>query len=480
MENATQITSEPGSFKDPIGGVFYYKDQVFRWIGDDTGRFYQNLVESSFFQELIRSELFIPTSRFDLSKDDNVVNTYGPHAVYFKHEKIEQISFPYEWPISMIVDAALHTLNLQQILLKENLSLKDATPFNLQYRHTKPVFIDLGSLEPASKNGIWIAYNQFCQLFLFPILVHKFGKKNFKSIYITSLDGLTIEETVQDLGLSPSWKCRLILDYLIPALIVKTQSLKKVVTKKTISTKRTFANSIDIQQHTVTRLQKAIKRMKFGSDDTLWYKYTTTCLYSDENYRRKMEFVETCLESMQAKSVIDLGCNTGDFSIMAAKKGCDVVALDSDAKCVNHLYRLSKDNLYPILPLCINLTNPSPSIGWFNRERLSFLDRNRNRFECVLALALIHHLLVTGRVPLTEIARLFRHYSSKFLVVEYIGLNDRMFQELIKYRTESYDHYSKKNFEEAFLKFFKIHRKHNMEEPERQMDRCLYLMECHL
>ncbi len=479
MENATQITSEPGSFKDPSGGVFYYKDQVFRWIVDDTDRFYQNLVESSFFQELIRSELFINTSRIDLSKDDNVIRTYRPNAVYFKHEKIEQISFPYEWPISMIVDAALHTLNLQQILLKENLSLKDATPFNIQFRHTKPVFIDLGSLEPSSKNGIWIAYNQFCQLFLFPILMYKFGKKNFNSIYITSMDGLTIEETVQDLGLSPFWKCGLILDYLFPALIVKIQSLRKVVTKKTISTKRTFANSIDIQQHAITRLQKAIKKMKFESDDSLWNKYTSTCLYSDENYHRKMEFVETCLESIQVKSVIDLGCNTGDFSILAAKKGCDVVALDSDTKSVNHLYRLSKDNLYPILPLCMNLTNPSPSIGWFNRERLSFLDRNRNRFECVLALALIHHLLVTGRVPLTEIARLFHHYSSKFLVVEYIGLNDHMFQELIKYRMESYDHYSKKNFEKAFSKFFKIHRKYKIEEPQRQMDRCLYLMECH-
>ena len=158
-----RITSDPGSHKDPSGGVFYYKDKVCRWVADDTNQFYQNLVKSNLFQDLIQSRYFVPTSQIDLNHDECISNEYGDNATYFEHERIIFISFPYEWPPSMILDAATHTLDLQTILLQKHFSLKDATPYNIQYHHEQPLFIDLCSIENASQNGIWIAYNQFCQ-----------------------------------------------------------------------------------------------------------------------------------------------------------------------------------------------------------------------------------------------------------------------------------------------------------------------------
>ena len=125
----------------------------------------------------------------------------------------------------MILDAAIHTLDLQITLLQTNLSLKDATPYNIQYHHTQPLFIDLCSLEKASENGIWIAYNQFCQMFLYPLLMFQVRSSTLGSIYLSNLDGLTLDETVQSLGFRPSWKYGLIFDYLIPALMIKLENL---------------------------------------------------------------------------------------------------------------------------------------------------------------------------------------------------------------------------------------------------------------
>ena len=164
--------------------------------------------------------------------------------------------------------------------------------------------------------------------------------------------------------------------------------------------------------------------------------------------------------------------------MLAAIKGLDVVALDSDPHCVDHLYRRSKDDHVPILSLCIDIANPSPSIGWFNRERPSFLDRVNGQFDCVFALALIHHLLIYNRIPLPQIVDLLRHCTSRFLIVEYVGPSDSMFQELLRYRSETYNDFTRGRFEVTMSQHFSIIRNEEIVDPVRAMDRCLYLMEC--
>ncbi|MFQ5981688.1 MAG: class I SAM-dependent methyltransferase, partial [Candidatus Heimdallarchaeota archaeon] len=473
-----RITSDPGSYKDPSGGVFYYKDKVCRWVADDTNQFYQNLVKSNLFQDLIQSKYFVPTSQIDLNHDECISNQYGNNATYFEHERIQFISFPYEWPPSMILDAAIHTLDLQSMLLQKNLSLKDATPYNIQYRHAQPLFIDLCSIQNASENGIWIAYNQFCQTFLYPLLTFQFTSSSLRSIYLTHLDGLTLDETFESLGFRPVWKHGLIFDYVMPAFLRKIENSSLPISKKTVSTSRTFKNSSEIQLYTVRRLRRVFNRMRLGTGTSKWKNYRKSCSYTDENYLRKKEFIESVLRSHHINNVLDLGCNTGDISLLAAKNGVDVVALDSDPYCVDHLYRRSKDHHAPILSLCIDIANPSPSIGWFNRERPSFLERVNRQFDCVFALALIHHLLIKNRIPLPQIVDLLRHCTSRFLVVEFVGPSDKMFQELLRYRTESYSDFNRGNFEATMSQHFSIIRNEEIVDPVRAMDRCLYLMEC--
>ena len=478
MSNQMLMKSDPGSFKDPAGGVFYYGDRVCRVICGANRRFYSDLVGSDFFKNLMRAGYIISTWPVDLSHDSYLAEIYGNDTVYFEHEPIGWLSFPYEWSASMLIDAATRTLDLQGHLLEQNLSLKDATPYNIQFRGAQPIFIDLGSIENVSRNGVWIAYNQFCQMFLYPLLMFKLGASSLKAINLTHLNGLTLDGAVRALGFRPFFKYRLIMDYLIPAIITRLKQLKVMdVTKKTVSTSRILSNSVQIQLHTVRRLRKVMNKLQSTKGHSDWTDYTRSFSYSDEEYAKKKRFIESFFQKYPAKTVLDLGCNIGEFSIMAATHGCDVVALELDHDCVDNLYDNVKANKYSILPLHMDITNPSPSIGWFNKERPDFLKRMAGRFDCVFALALIHHLIISNRIPLKEIVKFFYWCTSRYLIVEYVGPSDIMFRELLKYRSESYKDFNKVNFERAFTTNFLIILKKELSFKEQGMERCLYLME---
>jgi hypothetical protein len=474
----TTIKNDPGSIKDPSGCVFSYGDKVCRVIHGVESNFYSELVGSDFFKNLVHSGYFIPTQPVNLNRDPAIIKKFGDKAVFFEHELINRLSYSYEWSVSMLIDAAEHTLKLQELLLEKNLSLKDATPYNIQFRGSQPVFIDLGSIEKVSRNGIWIAYNQFCQMFLYPILMFQFGVSNLNTINLTHLDGLTLEETVSALGLRPYRKYGLIIDYLIPSIFIKLKRFKNTdITQKTISTSRVLKNSAQIQSHSVQRLLKVLKKLRNKKTVSNWTNYVKSFSYNDDEYKTKKQFINNFFDKYSAMSVLDIGSNIGEFSIMAAEKGCDVVALEYDHDCVEHLYEFAKEKKYSILPLHVNIANPSPSIGWFNDERPSLLNRIKDKYDCVLTLALTHHLLVTHRVPIAEIFRLFSHCTSRYLITEYVGTPDKMFKTLMKYRAEKYDDFNIKQFEETSKKYFTIIEKIQLSNPSSQMDRCLYIME---
>ena len=379
----------------------------------------------------------------------------------------------------MLKDAAMHTLDLQHLLLKKEFSLKDATPYNIQFRFTQALFIDLYSIENISRNGIWIAYNQFCQMFLYPLLKFICNYSDPKEIFLSHMDGLTLDEIVQSLGFSPFFKYKMLTDYLIPAVITKLKKYKAAsFLKNTVSIDRESNISAEIQLHLIRRLIKILKKMRYQNRLSEWKNYSVTCSYYEEDYLIKSKFIEKVLEINEIKRVLDLGCNTGNYSIIAAKKGCYVVALDSDHDCVNSLYIQSKEKKYTILPLWMDISNPSPAIGWRNTERPDFISRYKSRFDCVFALALIHHMLITNRIPLSEIATFFRQLTSRFLVVEYVSPKDKMFRELVKYRNEDFNSLNMKGFEETMLTQFTIIEKSELIDKQRQMERCLYLMEC--
>jgi SAM-dependent methyltransferase len=477
QNNQVQIINDPGSFKDPSGGVFYYNQKVYRSVVNDSAEFYQNFVDSEFFRELIDNELFVPSKSVDLYHDLKITEKFNGRRKYFEHERIEFISYPFEWSASMLIDAGIHTLDLQAKLLREKLSLKDATPYNIQYGGSKPLFIDLCSVERASTNGVWIAYNQFCQTFLYPLLMYEFGYGGFNNLFLSHMDGITLDETLEFLKFRPVRKHGLIIDYFLPSLLLKLKKNKILKLGNTpIPTSKSLDNSNLIQLHTVKRLRKALTKITQKQATGVWINYTRSCSYNNDEYEIKKEFIDSFLSTHKPHKVLDLGCNVGDFSIIASKHDCEVVAIDSDHDCIDFLFNTSKESNYKILPLCVDIANPSPAIGWYNEERPGFIERMSGKFDCVFALALIHHLIITNRIPLIEVCRLLHNLTSDFLVIEYVGREDEKFKELLFNRKEDHTELTIDNFEKAAKEFFTIKKKAEVTNKEKSLERCIYLM----
>jgi hypothetical protein len=390
-----------------------------------------------------------------------------PGRKIFSHERLPFISYPYEWPFSMFKDAGLFTLKLQRKLIAHNLSLKDATPFNVQFTGSRLVFIDYGSFEPISQNGVWFAYNQFMQMFFYPLALRIFAGVDFKSLLLTHLEGISFADTYGFIGWRTKLKIGYISYFLLPKLFSVGSNRGKLKDTQALKRNITPQNNRAVQTFMINRLLKATEGLDFKLGKSVWSDYIETKSYSTEAEAFKQNFIADFLHERKVSTVIDLGANTGEYSLIAEKAGCSVVAVEFDHNSIERLYTTARDQKLRILPLWVDIANPTPAIGWHNQERKSFLDRFKS--DCVFALALIHHLLVSNRQPLSRIVDLLAGMTTKYLIVEYIGKNDPMFQLLTLNRKESYEYYNEEFFQKEFTRRFRVLKSQKITNMEREI-----------
>jgi 2-polyprenyl-3-methyl-5-hydroxy-6-metoxy-1,4-benzoquinol methylase len=458
--------------------VFYFDGKIYRYVEKSKLLFLTEFLSSNLYQELLDKEMIVNTKITALEENPQLREHFSDSIdQVFQHEKIEFITYPYEWPISMHKDAAILTLKIQTELLKCGFSLKDATPYNIQFKNSNPIFIDISSIEKVEQTGVWKPYNQFCQFWLYPMLLYRRGFHDFQLIYLKYMDGIPLEKVVSILNIwKPSLRFGLVLDYLLPALMSKSKYFRKKSGAVQLKNRR---NSEKIISMTINRLKRKTAKLGKNKFKGHWINYSETHSYTEENERKKDAFVHKVLtrESSSSHTLLDMGCNTGKYSRLAAMCGYRVVATDSDIDCIERLYIDARDNQLAILPLCIDLFNPSPAIGWNNIERQSFLNRVESKFDFVLGLALVHHLLVVGRVPLASIVELQKKLTKRFLITEFIGTNDKMFKTLMQHRSESYDYYNINYFKSVYSESFEIISEERIIEERSEMERALFLME---
>ena len=453
---------QPGlgaSFRDPSGFLFREQGVLYRQINHSYQTDYDRFIQSGLYQRLVEDGLLIPHQEVDIRPAD-------PEQAYriIQPEIISFISYPFEWSFSQYQDAALATLKVQKIALEYGMSLKDASAYNIQFYRGRPVLIDTLSFEVYQEGRPWDAYRQFCQHFLAPLSLMAWRDIRLEQLMRVYIDGIPLDLAS---ALLPS---RTRLSFPLLAHIHLHASAQKRYADKAVDLSSRQVSRISFQG-LIDSMEGAIRKLSWSSSGSEWSEYYDAHNYTSSGLEHKRSLVAEYFQHIQPDSVWDLGANTGYFSRVASDQGIPTVAFDVDPGAVEQNYldcrSRGEKNL---LPLLLDLTNPSPAIGWHNRERMSLAQRGPA--GAVLALALIHHMAISNNVPLDRLADFF-HDTGQWLVIEFIPRSDSQVQRLLSTRKDIFQDYNQDHFESAFSKRFNILRK----EPIRESERCLYLMQ---
>lgn len=433
------------SFRDPSGFIFTKNGSLFRQVNKRYKKDFDFLKKSGLYKKLVDQDLLIPHEEVSikLSQTPDTYKILKPKLVPF-------ISYPYEWCFSQLKDAALTTLIIQKFALNHSMSLKDASAYNIQYFEGKPVLIDTLSFEKYKEGEPWVAYKQFCQHFLAPLALMSHTDIHLNKLLQLYIDGIPLDLTSKLLPLRTKLKPSFLIHIHLHSASQKryaNKEIKKESIKRKFG-KRSFLGLID-------SLEGAINGLNWEPKGTEWADYYP----SNNNYvtgslKNKADLVDNFIDEIKPKSVWDLGANTGLFSRIASDKGIPTISFDIDPSAVEQNYITMKErDESNILPLLIDLTNPSPAIGWQNQERDSFLSRGPT--DIVLALALIHHLAISNNLPLETLAEFFSNIC-KSLIIEFVPKEDSQVQKLLATREDIFPNYKKEGFEVEFSKFFSI------------------------
>ncbi|MFH1788177.1 MAG: SAM-dependent methyltransferase [Candidatus Altiarchaeota archaeon] len=451
----------PASFRDPSGFVFEKDGVIFRQINQSYSKEYDLLMQSGLYDTLVESGWLIPHEEVTKQSSDSSGSAYKT----IKPTRIPFISYPYEWSFNQLKDAALLTLNVQKKALEYGMSLKDASAYNIQFLNGKPVLIDTLSFEIYKEGKPWIAYKQFCQHFLAPLSLMKYRDVRLGQLLRVHQDGIPLDLASRLLPYRTYFTLPILFHVHLHSSSQRHFSAK-TFDKKKIEGKMSLWKLSSL----IDDLSSFIQSLNWNPRHSQWSDYYCDDSYSPDAIEHKKEIVASYLERIKPRTLWDMGSNTGLFSRLAGKQGINVVSFDSDPACVELNYLgCADENEVNVLPLLLDLTNPSPNTGWANQERLSLVDRGPS--DAVLALALIHHLAIANNVSFHKIASFFKDIC-EWLVIEFIPKSDPKVQRLLSTRQDVFTDYSKESFEDSFKEFFEIEKSDKIQSSER----ILYLM----
>lgn len=408
---------DPGSYRDPGSRVFHQDGQVFRFIDERSLRNWERLSKTRFYSDGVESGRIIAT---ELESDFPLALADGWAAV-LRHERVPIISYPYEWTFSMLQEAALLQLDLLLSALDEGMILKDSTPFNVQWRGTSPVFIDIGSFEVLEDGDVWVGYRQFLAQYLYPLMLTANVGIPFQPWLRGQPDGLTAEQMKNVMSKRDLMRKSGVLHV---ALLARSERNQAGAGRDVRSEFREAGFSKEMIENNVNGLRKTIAGLSWEAGTTRWNKYAIDCDHVALQRDAKASFVAETLSGRTQSLVWDLGANDGHFSRIAAETADDVLALDSDSAVLDDLFRsLKSDGPVNILPLVQDVADPSPGIGWRGTERPPLDERSSP--DVVLCLAVIHHLVIGRNIPLRAVIEWFGDLGAE-IVLEWVAPDDPM------------------------------------------------------
>lgn len=468
-----------GSFRDPSGFVFSRQGIIHRQIGASYAPQYERLMSSGLYARLVQAGQLLPHDELDIrlaySDDDR-------NAAYkvIRPAQLQFVSHPFEWSFSQLKDAALTTLQIQQEALKHGMTLKDASAYNIQLHSARPVLIDTLSFDNYEPGSPWVAYRQFCQHFLAPLALMSRCDLRLSQFFRTYIDGVPLDLASKLLPFGSRFSLGLGLHIHAHARMQQRHASDAAgddnATTQASTAKPSSSRggmSLKALQSLVTHLEQTVASLSAPSQKTEWDDYyAANNNYGSTGLSAKEQLVQSFLGDQQGRKVWDLGANNGRFSRLALACGAStVVAWDIDPNCVDANYRQAiARHERGLFPLQLDLTNPSPAMGWANRERASLADRGPA--DVVLALGLIHHLAISNNVPLPQVAE-YLHSITRRLIIEWVPKEDSQVRKLLTTRPDIFPGYTQSQFETDFAPYFKILK----QSPVEATCRTMYLME---
>jgi hypothetical protein len=444
-----------GSFRDPSGFVYTRDGTLYRQVNQGFREQFEAFIASGLYQELVREGLLVSHEQVGLD-----LAATGEACAVLRPERLPFVSYPYEWSFGQLQDAATLTLEIQERALAKGFTLRDGSAYNVQFQGGRPIFIDTLSFAPSEEGKPWDAYKQFCEHFLLPLTLMSTRDVRYSTLLRSYLDGIPL-----DLGsrLLPrrTWASLGSLFHI--HLHAWAQGRYSATAVSSAAKGRKMSRSALLTL--LKNLGAAVRRLSWRPAGTEWADYTSDNNYSESAARSKRQMVIDYLRRAGTNTVWDLGANTGEYSRAAREVASLVVSFDVDPAAVERNYRGVRGNRDAgILPLLLDLTNPSPAQGWAGAERLSLEDRGPA--DALLALALVHHLAIGHNLPLDRIAGYLSRLG-RSLIIEFVPKSDSQVRRLLLSRPDIFPSYTKEGFEKAFAPYFAITAAAPVEDSER-------------
>ncbi|MGH9465153.1 MAG: SAM-dependent methyltransferase [Thermoanaerobaculia bacterium] len=446
------------SFRDPSGFLFTRDGTLYRQVDRSGEAAYRRLMESGLYQALVDRTLLIPHREVDVPPAEPGA------ALLLAPERVAFVSHPYEWCFSELQEAALATLAAQRLALAHGMWLKDASAFNVQFHDGRPLLIDTLSFDLYPEGRPWVAYRQFCQHFLAPLALMACRDLRLGRLSAAHLDGVPLDLACALLPHSARLRPGLLLHLYLHAASQRRHAGRGAAPS-------TYRMSRRALEGLCESLERAIRRPRWRGQASMWSEYYGDTNYSAAAFAHKRELVGDFLSRVRPASLWDLGANTGLFSRQAAAAGIPTLAFDADPVAVELAFRECRRlGERRVLPLCLDLTNPSPALGWAHAERASLVERGPA--GAVLALALVHHLAIGNNVPLQSVAALIARLTGA-AIVEWVPKEDSQVKRLLASREDVFREYARGPFEAAFTAHFAL----AAQAPIRDSCRILYLFQ---
>ncbi|MDA9063154.1 50S ribosomal protein L11 methyltransferase [Candidatus Pelagibacter sp.] len=439
-----KLLQNPSSFRDPSGHVYKYNNRIIRVIKKYGKKRYEFIKENNLIEESIKNNFLIDTKEIE----NEFRNLKSENFCYFlEHERLDYISYPYEWGFYQLKEAALHHLKFQIFLLEKNAILIDSSAFNIQFKNNKPIFIDVLSIDEYIDGDYWNGHNQFLQQFLNPLLLSSLKGISFNDWYKGNLDGIKTTDLNNLLNLKDKLSFNVFFSVVLLSKLEKQNTANPKEALKKINKKRKLSKNS--YRSLLLQLKKWIEKLHPLPKKTVWDSYSVANTYNEEQERGKIDIIKKFAEKHKPNLMADIGCNDGLYSFESLKSGCKkVVGFDIDTNAIDRAYKNSLKFDLNFLPLYFNATNPSGRLGWFENERESFIDRLN--FDAVIALAFEHHLALANNVPLEDAVKWIIKIAKKGLI-EYVSKKDETVKKMLSIKGDIFPDYNQENFEKSIL-----------------------------